>query len=232
MQLRQRCLLALMAAGLATSGCAQKTTTLARQQCINPDVRLSEAMRALEAEREGGCTKVPSGCDTIPQEIERLALVCSRHTPTMMAAAVLAYEDHQPVRAEQWLDVLLSLTPRNPDAAGLRARIAIEEGNLPYALRMLEQHIALEPSHPGLQETLGAALYLSGRFTEAQLALARAERLGAPHWRVAYDLALVAEARGEVSEARRLYREALNGRPAWSEAESRLKGLGPDVPAR
>lgn len=219
-----------MLTAMLAAGCASHTAPLARQQCLNPDGNLARMLHALEAERMNLCASVPSGCDTIPREIERQAVVCPAHTPTMMAAAMIAYEQRQPARAQEWLDALLALTPKDPEAAALRARVAIEQGNLPFALRFLQEQIVMTPSHPGLQEALGAALYLSGRLVDAELALTRAERLGAPHWRVIYDRALLAEARGDASEARRLYREVLDARPNWADADARLKGLGSDTP--
>ena len=216
-------------AAAAAGGCSTRAGApmLARQQCVNPDARLSALLHQLDAARSAGCDAAGRVCDAVPLDIERQAVICPTHTPTILAAAVLAYEQHQPARAEQWLDTVLSLTPADADAAALRARLALEAGNLPLAMKVLERGVEQSPAHGGLQEVLGAAYYLSGRLSAAQMALVRAERFGAPHWRVAYGMGLVAEAEGQASEARRLFQEALAGRPGWPEAEARLKALGP-----
>jgi Flp pilus assembly protein TadD len=120
---------------------------------------------------------------------------------------------------------VLSLPGRYPDAAVLRARIAIEQGNVPFARRLLVQQIRLVPDHSGLHETLGAALYLDGRLPEATLELTTARALGAPNWRVAYHLGLVEEAAGRFDEASRHYGEALEGNPEWAQARSRFNAL-------
>ncbi len=52
-----------------------------------------------------------------------------------------------------------------------------------------------------------------------------ARSLGAPRWRVAYHLGLIQESEGHIDEALRLYLEALQGRPDWALAASRVKAL-------
>jgi Tfp pilus assembly protein PilF len=142
-----------------------------------------------------------------------------------MANAVVAYDEHQPVKSQQLLDQILAQSGNHPDAAVLRARIAIEEGNLAFARRLLEQHIRLVPDHAGLHETYGAILYVGGDLDEAKRELATAEALGAPRWRIAYHLGLVEEAAGRFDEARQHYTEALAANPGWAPAQSRLNAL-------
>ena len=163
-------------------------------------------------------------CDRLRREIERLAVVCPGHVPTLMANAVIAYDEHRPAKAQQFLDQILAQPRSYPDAAVLRARIAIEEGNLPFARRLLEQQIRLAPDHAGLHETYAATLYLERQLPEARRELTTAGALGAPRWRIAYHLGLVEEASGRLDEARRYYAEALEANPAWAPARSRLNG--------
>ena len=223
----------LMLVGLVSAGCATATTTpLLRQQCYNADVQLADVWRPLESLRAQGCIDGDTGvgsseCDRLRRDIERLAVVCPGHVPTLMANAVIAYEDeHRSVKAQQLLDLILAQTTRHPDAAILRARIAAEEGNLPYAHRLLEQQLRLAPDHAGLHETYAATLYLERQFTDATRELTLAAALGAPQWRVAYHRGLIEEAGGRFAEARRYYTEALAGNPGWAPAQSRLNGLG------
>jgi Tfp pilus assembly protein PilF len=143
----------------------------------------------------------------------------------LMANAVVSYDDHQAVQAQQFLDQILSQPGRYPDATVLRARIAIEEGNVPFARRLVEQQIRLVPDHAGLHETLGAAFYLEGRMLEATRELTTAGALGAPRWRVAYHLGLIEEAAGQFDAASRHYGEALAGNPSWPQAQSRFNAL-------
>jgi len=142
-----------------------------------------------------------------------------------MANAVIAYDGHRPVQSQQFLDQILAQSRTYPDAAVLRAQIAIEDGNVPFARRLLEQQIKLAPDHAGLHETYGATLYLGGQLPEARRELTMAGALGAPRWRVAYHLGLVEEASGRPDEAGRYYSEALEANPGWAPAQSRLKAL-------
>lgn len=229
MRMTTRRLRAACAATLMAGACAS-TSPFVRQECGNPDVRLAGVLQPLEALRAKGCETgvAPDGrseCDRLQREIERLALVCPEHAPTLMANAVIAYDAHRPAISQQYLDQILAQARIYPDAAVLRARIAIEEGNLPFARRLLEQYVRLAPDHAGVHETYGAALYLERQFEEAKRELTKAAALGAPRWRIAYHLGLVEEATGRLDEALRYYTEALDANPGWGPAQSRLNAL-------
>ena len=218
------------------SGCAT-TSPLVRQLCYNPDVQLASVLRPLEDLRAKGCevsiaARGVSNCDALRQELDRLVVVCPTHAPTLMAGAVFAYDERQPIKSQQMLDQILAQPGRFPDAAVLRARIAIEEGNVPFARHLLERQIRLVPDHAELHETYGATLYVEGRLPEAERELATAEALGAPRWRIAYHLGLVEEASGRRDDARRHYAEAVAGNPGWAPAQSRLNGLRADAATR
>ena len=215
------------AASLFASACAT-TAPLVRQECYNADAQLASVLRPLEDMRANGCdsgVRQRSDCDHLRQEIERLAVVCPSHAPTLMANAVIAYDEHRPVKSQQFLDQILAQPQGHPDAAVLRARIAIEEGNLPFARRLLEHQITLTPDHGGLHETYGAVWYLGGHLVEARHELTTAAALGSPRWRVAYHLGLVEESAGRLDEALRYYAEALEGNPGWALAQTRLNAL-------
>ena len=220
MRLYVACAACLMACACATS------SPLLRQQCYNPDAQLASLLPPFETLYAKGCdTGADPECDRLRREIARLGVVCPAHTPTLMANAVIAYDERRPVESQQLLDMILAQPRSYPDAAVLRARIGIEEGNLPFAQRLLEQHIRLVPDHSGLHETYAAALYLGKKMPEARSELTMAGALGAPRWRIAYHLGLIEEALGRGVEAGQLYAEALQGNPGWAPAESRLKAL-------
>src|ERR1041385_2614692 len=150
---------------VVSMACSAATSPLAHQQCTNPDARLVAVLQPLEAARANGC--IGADCDRLRREIARLAVICPGHAPTLMANAVMAYDDHQSAQSQQYLDEILAQPRTYPEAAVLRARIAIDEGNLPYARRLLEQQIKLVPDHSGLHETYAAALYLDGKMPQA-----------------------------------------------------------------
>ncbi|MBF8299838.1 MAG: hypothetical protein HW394_208 [Acidobacteria bacterium] len=213
------------AACLVASACATSSPLL-RQQCYNPDAQLASLLPPFEALRAKGCDAGASPeCDRLRREIARLAVVCPAHAPTLMANAVIAYDELRPADSQQLLDLILAQPRSYPDAAVLRARIGIEEGNLPFARRLLAQHIKLVPDHSGLHETYAAALYLDGHMPEARSELTLAGALGAPRWRIAYHLGLIEEALGRSVEASQFYAEAIEGNPGWAPAASRLKAL-------
>jgi predicted Zn-dependent protease len=225
----RRACAAMAACLIWLTGCATRSP-LVRQQCYNPDAQLASVLPEFEALHARGCDEAtsqggPSACERLQREIERLAVVCPAHAPTLMANAVIAYDERRSAEAQQMLDVVLSQPRAFPDAAVLRARIAIEDGNIPFARRLLTQQIRLAPDHAGLHETHAAALYLEGNLQESRTELTMASALGAPRWRIAYHLGLIEETSGRNDEATRLYQESVTANPGWEPAESRLKAL-------
>lgn len=223
-----RRLSAAIALALTSAACAT-TSPLVRQECYNADAQLAAALRPYEEARVRGCdiveTATTSDCDRHRREIVRLASVCVGHAPTLMANAVIAYDERQPVQAQQYLDSILAQPRPYPDASALRARLAIEEGNVRFAQRLLQQQIRLTPDHAALHETYAAALYLDRRLTDARDELTLARALGAPAWRVAYHFGLIEESLGRRDEAARYYTQALDGNPGWATAQARLRAL-------
>lgn len=211
----------LLAANVAA--CASKQTPLGAQVCINPDAQLAALIPPLVT---GSCADSPAAeCDRMTQSLQRLSAVCPAHVPTALISAVVAYQQQQPTRAQQLLDDILARPQSQPDAAVLRARIAIEEGNVIFARKLLGQQLQLAPDHASLHETFAAALYVDGEMAESAKELTVAATLGAPRWRIAYHLGLIQEAAGQDDQAVKLYEEALQGRPEFSAAASRLKAL-------
>jgi tetratricopeptide (TPR) repeat protein len=200
----------------------------ARFECWNADAQLHDALLGFETARDRGCTDASTGgeysCVRWELEIRRLAIVCPAHLATLTANAVVAFES-QPEQAQQYLDRVLAAPGIHPDAAALRARLAIDEGNLPFARRLLAEQIALAPDHAGLHETYGAALYLSGQLEAALRELLAARAMGAPEWRVAYHLGLIEEANGHPETAISYYADAVAKNPGYAQAQSRLNAL-------
>ena len=141
------------------------------------------------------------------------------------ATALLAFSQRNLVRTQQLLDELAGLGVSLPEASELRARIALEQGNAQFALRFLDSQIRLHGDHPGLRETYASALFVTNRWDEAQAQLAVARQLGAPVWRIAYGEGLIEESKGNFASAKSWYEQALQQRPKWTPAESRLRAL-------
>ena len=211
-----------LSAALFVSGCAT-TSPVLRQECYDPDAQLAAVMVPLEAQRAQGCGT--GDCRQLESEVGRLAMVCSGHVPTLMANALIAYDQHQPIVAQQFLDDVLARARVHPDAAVLRSRIALEEGNLPFARRLLGEQIKLTPDNAALREAHGAVLYFDRQWTAALGELSLAAELGAPRWRIAYHRGLVAEGQGDLEAARRYYTESVSEQPGFAPAQSRLRGL-------
>lgn len=219
---------------LSSTACATRTVRF-NNECFNVSARLDQAWATLQAARSdpAGCLGGPNGADRCQQsrsDIEYLSHVCPSDQRALMANAILAYDARDLAKAQQLLDVLFSLQRIYPEAAVLRARIALEEGNTPFAVRFLTQAVRTSSDHAGLREVYASSLYLSGRWDEAGSQLMAAERLGAPRWRIAYHRGLIEEARHNLEAAHRYYAETLKANPSWKPAASRLKGLTALIP--
>jgi tetratricopeptide (TPR) repeat protein len=174
----------------------------------------------------GGCGQDNGiACAALRSKIERLAVDCPTNPDVLMANALLAFEDRSFTRSQQLIDNLFGLGVSYPQAVELRARIAMSQGNVRFAVRFLEEKIREMGAEPGIRETYASALFVANRWDEAQAQLDIAARLGAPAWRVAYGSGLIEEAKGRFEAAKVKYQEALQANPGWSQAESRLRAL-------
>lgn len=179
----------------------------------------------------GGCS--PSDIESkelIRRKAENLLFKYPRHVPTRLFAALLAYEANDPHRATEHLDTLFALQPVHPEAAVLRSRIALEEGNFVFAITFLEDQVALRPDQAELYEALASAYFVADRPQDALSALSTAEGLGAPRWRVVYNTGLIEEALVQTDKAVAHYRESLRHMPGWPPAKARLRGLEKGFP--
>lgn len=191
---------------------------------------LLEAWERAQTE-DGGCeerrpTETPlTDCEAVSNGIARLAIEFPRDPDILLAAAVVDFERGRKDNALKTLDVLRSVEAIHPEAAILRARIAIEEGNLRFARRLLDEQRELTPDHAGLWEMLASVAYLEEEYAKADRSLDIAARLGAPAWRVAYHRGLVAEASSRPERAIQAYEVCLEEAPDFAPARSRLRAL-------
>ncbi len=217
----------LAACTLLFAACATESFGHRDENC-SPDQRLDELLNAYETGRNNGINSSGNllvDCDRARASIERLALEFPSHERTLMAAATLSFEAGEPEKSQNYLDSLFRIHAANPEAGILRSRIAIDEGNLPLAERVLAMQIQYTPDHAGLFEAQSGVLYMSRDWKGARTAIDVAEALGAPPWRVAFHRGLIAEGAGDRAEARRQYQACVDKNPAFPAAQSRLSGM-------
>ena len=134
-------------------------------------------------------------CDGVLRRLSQIYVAYPDNERVNMAMAIVGYQSGQVEKARFVLDQLLAKGLPRPEAAVLRARIALEEGNVNRARTLLEVQVRQNPMHPELHEMLAATHYANRKFPESMTSLALAERLGAPEWRIAYHRGLIFEAR-------------------------------------
>lgn len=214
---------------LSATSCAVQTARMQPYGCADAERRLRQMWETLQAARAdpNGCVDVNGydRCAAYRTQIEQLTYDCPDHAPSLLANALLAYDANDRVKAQQLLDAMRGLSQQYPEAAVLRARISMEEGNIPFALRVLPEQIQVFPDHAGLRETYASALFAAGDWNDARAQLDTAERLGAPAWRIDFHRGLIEESAGNSEKAREYYETAIKERPGWKVPEARLNGL-------
>ena len=131
----------------------------------------------------------------------------------LLANAVVAYQVKRPDRSQMYLDALFELQRIHPEAAVLRTRLAIQDGNLRFARRFVDEQIELTPDHGELREVRAAVRYLGKDYAGAARDLEKALALDAPEARVRYHQGLVAEGAGRFKDAMRFYARSVELAP-------------------
>ena len=158
-------------------------------------------------------------------DVERLATRHPNHVPSQVAAAAIALDAGDRMRAQAYADRALALAPTDVEARTLRVRIAVADGATELARRLVDDGLRARPDAAGLHESSAWLHQLAGEADAALAALTLAERLGAPAARVAFHRGLVEEQRGDVDAAERHYRSALAADAGCEAAARRLAGL-------
>lgn len=214
------------------SGCASMSEH--RDSNLEPNVRLDQLLALYQEARHDGssCHEIRraysavNDCERIQREVERLALEFPNSERIAMTNAVMQFEAGRADKAQFTLDQLLSRPGPHPEAAILRSRIAMQDGNTVRARALLEREIRMSPDIAELREALAATYYLEGKYPEARKALAAAGRLGAPGWKLAYHEGLLREAKEDWAGACRFYLMAVEQKPDFRDAIARIVGLG------
>lgn len=203
-----------------------------RHEGQGPDERLLDLVDRIQAQEDartngggGDSTDVIVDGGRLENELRRLHLEYPNHVPTLYVLANETFKRGRKERAAAYLDDLFAVQLTHPEAGILRCQIAVREGNLPGARRVLEAQILRTPDHAGLREALSSIHYMSGDYADARIEVERARRLGAPVWRVAFNLGLIEEADGNDTLAMERYEVAMRENPEFAPAVSRYAGL-------
>ncbi|WP_373079975.1 tetratricopeptide repeat protein [Zhongshania sp.] len=221
----------LLASAFIMSGCVSMDQH--RDAHPDPDTRLNQMLAMYEKTDDFGnsCNELwnaysaTTDCERIQREVERLGIEFPNHPRIMMANATMQYQAGRPDKAQFTLDQLLADRGPHPEAAILRTKIALEEGNTARARAVLQKQIIISPSNFELREALASTYYIEGKYDEAAKALSAAGRLGAPGWRLSYHQGLIREARKDWKGACSLYLMSIEQRPDFQAPSARLIGL-------
>lgn len=221
--------LVTLALTLALTGCASNKTFI--NELDHPE---QEVTRLLEQELirlQSGeyCIKDSrnrlNGCDGALQRLTQLYTVFPDYEKLHLALAISYHTRNKNREALYYLDQLLRDNRPRPEAAILAAKMAMEEGNTRRAQSLLETQRRLVPMHAGIHEALAGVFYLNHQPEDAFLALAVAEQLGAPDWRIAYHRGLLFEMTKNEAAACQQYATSYTLKPSFHLPNGRLLGL-------
>ena len=163
--------------------------------------------------------------DRLRFAVERLATRHPGHVASQVAASALSFSSGECQRAQGYVDRALSLEPANIEARCLRIRIAVADGSLDLARKLIDAGLRLRPDAAALYESSAWVYQLNGKFDDAMQALSAAEVLKAPKWRIMFHRGLLDELRGNLDAAEAHYRAAIDTNEQCLEARQRLAGL-------
>jgi len=209
-------ILTLSSLTLLTAGCSVWNPDYVQ----DPDDALRELTTAAAEAEEGAVAT-----EQLQFAVEALATRHPNHVASQVVAASIAMERGQQQRAQGFVERALDLDSRNVEARCLRIRIAVQDGSLDLARKIVEDGLRMRPDAARLYESAAWIDQLDGRHDEALRALDAAEALEAPAWRVAFHRGLIEELRGAYDLAETHYRAAWKANPSCREARQRLTGL-------
>ncbi|WP_416397239.1 tetratricopeptide repeat protein [Allohahella sp. A8] len=214
---------------LAMTGCASQQTFVG--EIGDPEQEVTRLIEHELVNIQSGeyCRPDPqslfNGCDGALRRLTQLFTKFPDYERLQLALAVAYQARNKNREAQYYLDVLLANNRPRPEAAILAARLAMEEGNTRRAQALLEPQMRLSPMHPGIHETLAAVFYLNHEPQKGFSALAAAEQLGAPEWRIAYHRGLLYELSDNESAACEQYAKSYTHRDSFRLPEGRILGL-------
>ncbi|MCR9245730.1 MAG: tetratricopeptide repeat protein [bacterium] len=171
----------------------------------DPDQHLRQLLAPFES--DGGPREISR--ERLRAAVERLAARHPSHLRCQVAAAILTFDNGDRLRAQGYADQALAIAPDHVEARALRVRIAVADGNLDLARRLVDDGLQQRPESATLHESSAWVHQLKGEPEAALAALGVAERLGAPRWRTEYNRGLLAEERNDLAAAERHYEAAL-----------------------
>ena len=169
-------------------------------------------------------------CYRLASELSALYLKYPNHQRTIMASALLEFEIGNTNTSQQLLDLILSKRGAYPEAAILRSRIAMEEGNLNLARTIITRQLNITPYNPSLYELQAAYYYLEGKYVKALLAIRSAERFMGNHWRISYHRGIIYEAQKDWYKACKEYTGILKVQPDHQLLNAKVLLLREHVP--
>lgn len=212
-QQAQVCNVSTGSATYARGECQQDHRVLAHCQKIAQ--REQELSQVLELNLNCHDYSQPmTDCYRLASQLNALNVRYPNNKRIMMATALVEFELGNMSNSQQLLDNILYKRDAYPEAAVLRSRIAIEEGNLNLARSIVERQLSINPDSAHLYEVQASYYYLEGKYTEALQSIKIAERFMKSDWRINYHRGIIYEAQKQWYKACQEYNQVLKAEPS------------------
>lgn len=164
-------------------------------------------------------------CARLLVELDRLVAEFPSNRRILVANAIFSYKAQRTEIAQLMLDRALAQGGSQAEAAILRARIALEQGNVTGAIQLLERQLMLAPGNLDLRSALASAYYASGEYERARNLLLSVGMKSHNPPEHHYHLGLLAEGEEDWATACAHYRQALGFESDFIPARARIIGL-------
>lgn len=211
---------------LIMSGCATQPQKLVKFDANN---ELASIMARYNVSTEGpmNCAErfgSQIDCMTLLDDLEQLMRSVPGNSKVMTITGLLQYKLGRTLESQYTLDQVLALPQPAPEAAILRARLALQHGNFALVKRMIENQIGMLPSYGPFYEMLALNYYLQGQYPEA-LAQLDKNRLFSDSWMTDYHYGLIHQAMENTVTACEAFERALAVNSGHTASKSRLAQL-------
>ena len=205
-----------------------------RHERGDPDERLRQVLQEMfDVQANGEHSMVDVSAERVivdsgkvAKDLRQLALEFPDHNAILLANAIVAREQDDVMTAQIFLDRILARDRSDPRVATLRSQLALDEGNSPFAKKLLTEQLQITPADPGVHEALAGVLFVDGDYTGALRELSAAAKLvPEPTARLHYHRGLVTEWDGRLSDALVWYDLAVETDPNLLEAQRRAQAL-------
>jgi tetratricopeptide (TPR) repeat protein len=212
---------------LIMSGCATQPQKLVKFDANNELVSIMARYNVSTRDSMNCAERFGSqiDCMTLLDELEQLMSHAPGNSKVMTITALLQYQLGRTLESQYTLDQVLAIPKPAPEAAILRARLALQHGNFALVKRIISNQIGMLPSYGPLYEILALNYYLQGQYPKALAELDKSRMMSSDTWSTDYHYGLIHQVMENTASACAAFEQVLTVNPDHTASKSRLTQL-------